>query len=322
MWPRAIRDFANGKLQKVYIGTTQVTLENLPLPRFDLIRMNRYIKFPFKKTPFIPVQTARGCPHNCEFCSVTQFWGARIRFRPVEDVIQEIRHCGADMVFFTDDNFIISRKRARELCEALIPLKIGYFCQIDAQAFKDPEIVELLGRSGCRMAFIGFESISPSTLAHFRKSFNKPENYTRLIEILDEHNIITFGSVIFGMENDTPETVEKTVSFFEKSHLPIASFWPLCPFPGTDLYDELVREDRLVFKEWWLHDMDIYHKFSTLRGHDFVSEDLARLAMERFYSFQSIRRRTFSFKIHRLISLVVNLNARWKLKRYKVSTIV
>jgi len=322
VWPQCIEDFSNGRLKKIYKGSARASLENLPYPRFDLIKMNKYIKFPFKKTPFIPVQTARGCPYNCEFCSVTKFWGSKIRFRPITDVIKEIEHCGADMVFFTDDNFIANLERVRRLCKLLMPLKIGYFCQIDSRAYKHPDLIELLAQSGCKMAFIGFESINPSTLSSLNKKFNDPKNYGTLIEMLDKHNIITFASIIFGVENDTPDTVKQTISFFEDYHTPIASFWPLCPFPGTGLYDKLVANGHLIEKKWWLQDIDIYKKFSTLKGHDYVSENLARMAMESFYSYRSMIKRTFSLKIHRIISLVVNLNARWKLRKFKVSTIV
>jgi radical SAM superfamily enzyme YgiQ (UPF0313 family) len=321
-WPQCIHDFENGCLNKKYVDTSRASLQKLPYPRFDLIRMNKYIKFPFKKTPFISIQTARGCPHNCDFCSVTKFWGSKIRYRPLEEVINEIKLSGADMVFFTDDNFITNPRRVRQLCELLIPLKINYFCQIDALAYKHPDLIELLSRSGCIMTFIGFESISTSTLSAFNKTFNDPNNYSQLIHLLDKNGIITFASAIFGMENDTPEVVKNTVAFFEENKTPIASFWPLCPFPGTNLYEKLVRSSQLIEREWWLNDIDIYKKFSTLQSHDYISEDLARLGMEKFYSLKSIMKRTFSFKLHRIISLVINLNARWKLKKYQVSTII
>ena len=146
---------------------------------------------------------------------MTKFWGSKIRYRPLEEVINEIKLSGADMVFFTDDNFITNPRRVRQLCELLIPLKINYFCQIDALAYKHHDLIELLSRSGCIMTFIGFESISTSTLSAFNKTFNDPNNYSQLIHLLDKNGIITFASAIFGMENDTPEVVKNTVAFFE-----------------------------------------------------------------------------------------------------------
>ena len=124
------------------------------------------------------------------------------------------------------------------------------------------------------------------------------------------------------MENDTPETVSNTVTFFVENKTPIAAFWPLCPFPGTELYRKLTQSNQLIEKEWWMHEVDIYKKFSALKSHNYISEDLARMAMEGFYAFGSIIKRTCPFKVHRFISLVVNLNARWKLKKYRVSTII
>lgn len=321
-WPQCVEDCSNGALQEIYRGSPRDCLANLPFPRFDLVRADKYLRYPFKKSPFIPVQTARGCPHNCDFCSVTKFWGRKMRFRPIDDVVSEIKHSGADMLFFTDDNFIAHPRRTAELCERLIPLNIGYLCQIDTRACKHPDLIGVLAKSGCKIAFVGFESISNSTLSAFKKKINFPESYGRLIEMLDKNGINTFASAIFGMGNESTEDVEETVAFFEKHNTSIASFWPLCPLPGTALYDRLLADDELEETKWWLKAQDMYRRFSTLRSHDVDGEKLARLGMEKFYSCRSILKRTLSMRPHRLASLAFNLNARWKLRRYKVSTII
>ena len=321
LWPQCVDDCSKGVLQTMYRGSPRDCLANLPFPRFDLVKSGKYLRYPFKKSPFIPVQTARGCPHNCEFCSVTKFWGRKMRFRPIDDVIDEITHSGADMLFFTDDNFIAHPKRTVELCERLIPLKVGYLCQIDTRAIKHPELIETLAKSGCKIAFVGFESISSTTLSAFNKNINFPESYGRLIEMLDKNGINTYASAIFGMGDESRENVAETVAFFERHNTSIASFWPLCPLPGTDLYDRLVASDELEERKWWFEEQDMYRKFSTLRTHDVDGEHLARLGMEKFYSRRSILKRTLSMKPHKLGALALNLHARSKLKEFNVSTI-
>jgi len=321
-WPQCVEDCAKGVLQDTYRGSPRTCLARLPYPRFDLARLDKYLRYPFRHSPFIPVQTARGCPHNCEFCSVTKFWGHKMRFRPIDDVVGEIVNSGSDMVFFTDDNFIAHPKRALELCERLIPLNIGYFCQIDTRACKHPELIKMMAKSGCKVAFVGFESISDTTLSAFNKRINYPESYGRLIETLDKHGINTFASAIFGMGDESPDKVRETVAFFEKHNTAIAAFWPLCPLPGTVLYEKLLAADELEHTQWWFAEQDMYRKFSTLKSHALAGEQLARLAMEKFYSFRSILKRSLSWKPHKLLSLVFNLNARWKLRKYKVSTVI
>jgi radical SAM superfamily enzyme YgiQ (UPF0313 family) len=121
IWPEVLEDAQQGTLRRIYQGTRKESLENLPFPRFDLVEKSRYIRFPFGKTPVFPIQTSRGCPHSCDFCTVSNFWGRKMRFRPVEDIIAEIRHSQADTIFFTDDNFVAHPRRTRELVEAITP---------------------------------------------------------------------------------------------------------------------------------------------------------------------------------------------------------
>ena len=182
-WKIVLQDASNGKLKRTYKYKRKDPLDNLPHPRFDLLDTNKYIRLPFRRSPNIPVQTARGCPFNCDFCTVSKFWGNKIRFRPIKEVIDEITLSNADTVFFTDDNFVANPRRTLELCDALSRLKIKYFCQIDSLAFKHPEIIQGLKKSGCFMVFVGFESINKENLKTINKGFNKPEDYQTLIKM-------------------------------------------------------------------------------------------------------------------------------------------
>ncbi len=135
LWETVLEDALNDELKSIYRSDQRPTLDNLPAPRFDLLDTAKYVRLPFRRSPNMPIQTARGCPFNCEFCSVSKFWGNKIRFRPVKDIVNEIALSKADTFFFTDDNFVANPQRTLELCEALIPLKIKYICQIDSLAY-------------------------------------------------------------------------------------------------------------------------------------------------------------------------------------------
>ena len=158
-WPQLLRDFQAGRLQPRYKAEKLSDLKNLPFPRFDLLDLKRY------KIWNIPSQTTRGCPHNCNFCEVTQVYGGKFRHRPVDEVINEIqeirRLTGGGFVYFVDDNFVGHRRHALELTEKLIPLKLLYGCMTTANVGDDPEMLDLLARSGCRHLTIGMETISP-----------------------------------------------------------------------------------------------------------------------------------------------------------------
>ncbi|GAH61991.1 unnamed protein product, partial [marine sediment metagenome] len=123
-WPQFINDFRNGIRKKVYRAEKRPSLVHLPIPRFSLINKSHYVDY-----QVIPIQTARGCPYSCDYCSVTKFSGKRYRPRPISDVINEIEILGAKMYFFIDDNIFTSHSRATELLKALIPLKILWFGQ-------------------------------------------------------------------------------------------------------------------------------------------------------------------------------------------------
>ena len=225
LWTKVLEDASAGNLEKTYTSRRRDQLDNLPLPRFDLLDTTKYLHLPFRQSPIMPIQTARGCPFDCEFCSVSRYWGKTVRFRPIRDVIDEISESKADTVFFTDDNFVANSKRSLELCDALTSLKIKYICQIDSLAFKHPEIIEALKKSGCFMAFVGFESIYKNNLNDVNKGFNEPNNYSKLIKMLHKNKISVYASIILGFERDDPRKVKETVQFLTDEKVALASFF-------------------------------------------------------------------------------------------------
>jgi len=322
VWAKVLTDVQQGALHRTYQGTRRESLGNLPFPRFDLIDHSKYVRLPFRKSPIIPVQTARGCPHLCDFCSVSKFWGREMRFRPVDDVVAEIRYSGADTVFFTDDNFVAHPQRTQELAKALMPLKIRYICQVDSLAYRQPEVIMAIARSGCFLVFVGFESLNNQNLANVNKAFNHPSNYPELITVFHKHGINMYASFIMGFEHDTSDTTRATVDFLIDQKVSLASFFRLTPYPGTGLYDRLVRNGFLLDRTWWLKRGEGLQNGVRYPGNPHTGEELSSLAMRRFFSLRSILKRFFPFPPFKIAFVGLNWYAYRKVRRFNKVTIL
>jgi radical SAM superfamily enzyme YgiQ (UPF0313 family) len=210
----------------------------------------------------IPIESGRGCPYGCEFCTVTGFFGDSIRFRSNESVVDELlrlkaraRSEGGQMViFFADDNFAINIKRTKSLLRAIIAAsaQLPWVAQISANLLRDEELVDLIAASGGRWIFIGMESIDPVNLAGVNKGFNKPEEYRAVLERLARRNLYAITSFIFGMDNDTPGVAERTLEQIRSWPPGLPVFGLLTPFPATPLYQRLEATGRLTRPKHWL----------------------------------------------------------------------
>jgi len=311
-WPALIEDFQRGKMKKVYQEVKRESLANLPHPRFDLIKPNKYRHIALNGSNIIPIQTSRGCPFNCEFCSVTRFWGRTLRYRPIEDIVQEIRMSQGRIICFTDDNFLSSPERTIKLCKAIKPLKIKWFCQMDVNSYRREEVIKAMADSGCFMAFLGFESMDPNTLKRVGKGFNKPENYTEVFRVFSKFGIGIYASLMFGFEGDNPDIVKSTVNFLVANRTKMAAFFPLSPNPGTDLYKRMEEAGKLTNEKWWLSNNLERIKYGP---GEYSGLELARMAYQYFYSYLSIFKRLVPPKKNDLIPLILNLAFRNKIKK-------
>lgn len=248
IWPELLADFKRGALQPIYRGPLP-DLVKVPPARRDLFTSKKYI-------PFQVVQTMRGCPYPCEFCSVSTANGTTMRFRPASDVLAELRSLGK-LVMFADDNVMIHRKYSEELFQKMVPLRKHWIGQCSLAAVKRIENVRLMAESGCKALFIGFESIDEDTVRFTGKRQNRPSQYREVIEMLHEHGISTWGSFVFGFDTDDPEVFDRTVELGIDMRLTMALFAILTPYPGTRLHRRLSSEGRLTDERWWLrHDHD------------------------------------------------------------------
>ena len=280
-WPRIVQDAARGELKEIYEPLDEAgkerkpSLQPYPEIPWESLDLDQFDFFPRILRPLlsrvgprwrtfhiIPIESGRGCPYGCEFCTVTGFFGDSIRFRTNQSIVDELltlkarakKESGFFTVFFVDDNFAISIKRTKSLLRDIIAAnaQVPWTAQISANLLRDEELVDLIARSGGRMIFIGMESIDPVNLADVNKSFNKPEEYATVLSRLDERNIHAVTSFIIGLDNDTPGVADRILQQVRTWPAGLPIFGQLTPFPSTPLYKRLLKDGRLIRPKHWL----------------------------------------------------------------------
>ncbi|MBE0477521.1 B12-binding domain-containing radical SAM protein [Candidatus Aerophobetes bacterium] len=254
-WEKLMDDFIKGgkeALQKIYKAEKLPDLSKIPFPRWDILKGKRYIADK-------ALHLTRGCPYNCSFCSVTEFFGRKIRFRPVNQVVNFIKeHIGKGLkgrlFAFLDDNIMGNKAYAKELFKALIPLKIMWMSQSSINAAYDEELLELAQKSGCKALFVGFETVSKDALVEVGKTQNKVEFYEEAIKRFHRFGIFLHAAFIFGMDNHDASIFKETVDFINKTRLDSAQYSILTPLPGTRLHRQLENENRIFDRDWSNYD--------------------------------------------------------------------
>jgi len=256
IWQGLLRDFENNRLQSFYQGERQ-SLQNLPKPRNNLYS-HRY-RIPAS------VQTSRGCPMDCEFCSVTAFNGRTYRQRPIVEVLDEIECLDGREFFFSDDNILSYGKKAGERAMQLFRgmvdrgLNKRWVSQVGIEFGDDPEVLKWARKSGCLAVFIGFESSSEESLQHMHKVRNLRYGVTKYREVIKrihDHGIGVHGAFICGSDGDKKDVFQRTTEFILGSGIDSATITILTPLPGTRLYDKLKSEGRLLrtnYPQDWKH---------------------------------------------------------------------
>ncbi len=285
VWKDILADAAFGTLQKKYSHTARIPL--------DSIRADKSI---FKGKGYMPVsliETSRGCPFRCGFCSVSAFFEATYRRRPAEQVARDLREAEHRYVFFVDDNFTGDIPAAKELCRAARGSGKRWISQATACSLRDRELVRLMAGSGCFGLLVGFESMDRGSLAAMNKGINAVDDYSGILENLRENGIHVYGTFLFGYPGGSEKGFQECVDFAIREKLYIAAFNHLVPFPGTPLHEELEARDRLRPRNWWL-DKDFRFGRPPFEPECMPAEKLEELclrARRQFYSASSIIRR-------------------------------
>ena len=313
-WPLIVEDAAGGRLKDVYQPERDAkgldrkpSLQPYPKIPWETLDLDQFSLVPSFLRPLlskmgggwgkfhvVPLETGRGCPYGCEFCTVTGFFGDSIRFRTNESVVEELlrlkararRERGQVAVFFIDDNLAINVKRTKSLLRDIIAAgaQVPWVAQISANLLRDEELVDLIAESGGKWIFIGMESIDPANMADVNKNFSKPQEYGAVLRRLAERRIYAITSFIFGMDNDTPGVADRTLREIESWPPGLPVFGQLTPFPATPLYDRLEKAGRLDRPRHWLDFAPFVMAHAPLRMTIEEARQETRRAWEASYS--------------------------------------
>ncbi len=284
LWEDILSDAASGELKRKYKLSSRPSLSGLPSPRYELVDRSKYW------FPISSVQAVRGCPNNCEFCTVTRMYGGTFRYRPVKDVLADLE-VSSPLVFFVDDNILSHRDYCLELFREMKPLRKLWYAQASLDEVADEEFLSLASDAGCVALYIGIESLDPVRRSRMGKGtagFDS-KDVIELMRMLRRYKVELLASMMI-MDDDTAETVDETLEFLIRNNVAGLFLFILTPVPGSRLYERMEREDRIQSRDWSLYDglHCVYEPLSMSKEE--LEAEFWR-AQEKFYSTASILRR-------------------------------
>jgi len=262
VWPRCCADFEAGTLAGVYRAAEPPVFKTSPMPRWDLIDTSGLL--------VLGVQASRGCPYRCEFCLVSKMFGNRMRYRDLDDLLEEIRRLPKAQLFFVDDNLTADKEYARALMPRLEQLRVSWSCQASIDVADDEQLLAAMARAGCMSIVIGFESVDPAALTETRKFHNRIQRYEEAIRRVHAAGIHVIGALIVGFDADTPETFDHIFEFTTRNNISQVMLSTLTVLPGTDLTERMRADGRLVGADTRL----INGVYPCMRYQNFSQEDL------------------------------------------------
>ena len=292
-WAESIEDARRGTLRPRYIAPVGVAHPGM-LTRRDLFAGKGYL-------PLTLMQFNRGCLYRCRFCAVSEYFKARCYRREVGEVLREIEAQDRRFIFFVDDNIAADHEALKELCRALVPMRIRWVSQASIDMADDPELLDLMMASGCLGNVVGFESLDRRALRSMRKSPNlvRFDQYRRQLATLRSRGMQLWASFTLGHDFDTEQSVADTLDFALDNKFCFAAFNILMPYPGTPLYQDLAAEGRLLYDgRWWLHP-DYRFNYASFKPKLMSPGQLTDACLRARCAFNSplsIVRRAFDFR--------------------------
>jgi len=283
-WPNLVEDFRQNTLKRYY-HVKEPDLSTAPLPKRDS-RIDRSvlgIKWP-------GFYTTKGCPYDCEFCSVSSVYGKKIRTLPIPLVIKDIENANSKVLLSLDDNVAANSKYAKSLFKEMVHLNIEWGGQCTVTIARDDELLQLCRESGCRGLFVGLESVSVTSMRKMRKTLKSIKENEDAIKKIQDTGIIFHPSFVFGFDDDTKAVFDDTLEFLYRNRITTATFNILTPYPGTRLYRRLKQEGRLISEDWSHYN----HYTVTFRPKNMTERELAEgyfYLKKEFYTLSNICRR-------------------------------
>jgi len=244
LWEQILRDVEAFSLREFYQLDAFPSLSEHVIPRRDLIKTS------IGKFPIAPIETSRGCPYQCDFCTVSKSFGVKQRHKSLDVVLNDIESIEEKALFFIDDNITINKKFAKKLFTRMIPLKKTWVGQASINITKDKELMKLARQSGCKGLLIGFESMTDTGLCKYKKTFSTFKENVEAVKKLQGNGILTMASFVFGLDDDTEKVFDNTYRFIKKAKPAFLQACSLTPYPGTEVFTRMKQENRILTDDW------------------------------------------------------------------------
>ena len=264
IWDRILKDAQDNNLQQIY-RNSRPDISAMPFVHYKNNRRRLFAP------STAPVVASRGCPHGCEFCCVHRVYGRRLRQLPVERVLEQIRRSSAEWVVFLDDNLGANRDWALELFAGLKQFDLKFLAQLSVGFVLDEELFCAAVKAGLKGIFVGLETIDENALTNFTKAVPL-QGYVEVIERCRTAGVLLHASLIFGMDEHDKSIFSRTVAFIKKYRIPSVSSYVMTPYPGTPLFERLLRQGRILHQNWTFYD----HVTPVFRPAHMSVEDLAK----------------------------------------------
>lgn len=279
LWEQVLNDIQTVSLRKFYKLDTFPSIDNYIAPRRNLIKTTA------GKFGIAPIETSRGCPYQCDFCTVSKSFGVKQRHKSIENVIKDIETIKEKALFFIDDNVTINKKYAKELFQRMIPLKKLWVGQASINIVNDKDLMKLAYKSGCRGLLIGFESMTESGICKYKKTFGTFKDNVEAVKTLQGNGILTMASFVFGLDGDNTQVFDNTWHFIKKAKPAFLQACSLTPYPGTEVFTRMKKENRILTDDWSQFDA----KKIIISPKNMTSEELQK-------GYTQIKDLTYSFK--------------------------